>query len=230
MNVLERKFDRNETKKNFKKVAGIYNLWSRLTESKAARKVIELAKIKGDEDVLEIACGTGVVFEEIVKRNPSGYSVGVDLSPDMLLKARKRLKNYKNSRFELKEGDVLNLDFKEQLFDIVINNFMVDLMPEDNFDSIAKKFFELLKPGGIVVISTFSFGKKKVNRFWLWVAKKFPDLLTGCRPVSFIQHLKKAGFEIETSVEISQNTFPSEVIKARKNVPPDKIPFKQNHS
>ncbi len=230
MNVLERKFDRNETKKNFKKVAGIYNLWSRLTESKAARKVIELTGIKGDEDVLEIACGTGVVFEEIVKRNPSGYTVGVDLSPDMLVKARKRLKNYKNARFELKEGDVLNLDFKEQLFDVVINNFMVDLMPAEKFDIIAKKFFELLKPGGIVVISTFSFGKKKVNRFWLWVAKKFPDLLTGCRPVSFKEHLLKAGFEIETSVEISQNTFPSEVIKARKNVPPDKIPSKPNYS
>ena len=43
-----------------------------------------------------------------------------------------------------------------------------------------------------------------------------PDLLTGCRPVSFKENLLKAGFKIEKSIEISQNTFPSEVIKAIK--------------
>ncbi len=54
------------------------------------------------------------------------------------------------------------------------------------------------------------------NKFWLWVAQKIPYLLTGCRPVSFKENLIKAGFTIEKSVEISQNTFPSEVIKAKK--------------
>ncbi len=108
------------------------------------------------------------------------------------------------------------MGLENNFFDLVINNFMIDLMPEETFDKIAQEFYRVLKPGGIVVISIFSFGKKRVNKFWLWVADNFPELLTGCRPVSFTTHLIKAGFKIENEIELSQNTFPSLVIKAQK--------------
>ncbi len=216
MKVLEREFDIAETKKNFKKVVWFYNFWSWLTESKAAKIVINLADIKGNEAFIEIACGTGIVFETIVKRNPGGRNIGIDLSPSMLEKAKKRLHNVKNANYELIEGDVLNLPFKDNEFDVLVNNFMVDLMPVETFDKISEEFCRVLRPGGVVVISTFSFGYKKVHRFWYWVAKSFPDLLTGCRPVSYKEYLIKAGFVIEKDLKISQNTFPSEIIKARK--------------
>ncbi len=216
MEILERTLDKTKTIKSFKKVVWFYDLWSRLTESKAAREVIRLSDIKGSEKILEIACGTGVLFEQIVRRNPNGTNIGIDLSPDMLNKARKRLQK-NTGKFELIEGDALQLDFEDNTFDSVVNNFMVDLMPVATFDNIANEFHRVLKPGGTVVISTFSFGKKKINSFWLWIAKHFPDLLTGCRPVSFKTYLENAGFSITEVVEVSQNTFPSEVIKAKKN-------------
>jgi len=216
MKVLERKLDKTRTISNYRKVIWFYNFWSWLTESKAAKKVIEFADIKDSETILEVACGTGIVFEQIVKRNPGGVNVGIDLSPDMLRKSKQRLNKIRNVNYELKEGDALNLEFTDNSFDAVINNFMVDLMPSDTFDKIALEFYRVSKPNGKVVVSTFSFGKKKVNKFWGWVATHFPDLLTGCRPVSFKENLIKAGFVIEKSIEISQNTFPSEIIKAKK--------------
>lgn len=215
MKVLERKLDKPKTKKSYKRVVWFYDIWSWLTESKAAKKVIDLAEIEDGKRILEVACGTGVVFEQIVQRNPNGENIGIDLSPDMLDKARVRLKT-ETGNFELKEGDALNLDFDDNTFDIVINNFMVDLMPQKSFDKIAQEFYRVLKPKGVLVISTFSFGKKAVNKIWLWIAKYFPNLLTGCRPVSFKENLIKAGFSIEKDLEISQNTFPSEIIKAKK--------------
>ena len=216
MEVLKRKLDTNKTKTNYGKVVWFYDFWSWLTESKAAMSVIKFSEIKDGETVLEVACGTGVVFELIVKQNPNGENIGIDLSPDMLNKAKKRLKKLKSNHYEFREGDVLKLDFNDNSCDLVVNNFMVDLMPFATFDKIAEEFYRVTKPDGRVVISTFSFGKKKINKFWFWVAKKFPDILTGCRPVSFKENLVKAGFEIEKSIEISQNTFPSEIIKARK--------------
>ncbi len=216
MEILERTLDKAKTKKSFKKVVWFYDFWSRLTESKAAREVIRLSDIKGSEKILEIACGTGVLFEQIVHRNPNGTNIGIDLSPDMLNKARKRLRK-NTGKFKLMEGDALQLDFEDNTFDIVVNNFMVDLMPVAAFDNIANEFHRVLKPGGTVVISTFSFGKKKINGIWPWIAKHFPDLLTGCRPVSFKTYLENAGFSITEIVEVSQNTFPSEVIKAKKH-------------
>ncbi|MBD3223930.1 MAG: methyltransferase domain-containing protein [Caldithrix sp.] len=216
MKVLKRKLDKTKTKKSYKKVVWFYNFWSWLTESKAAKKVIDLAEIEDRKSVLEVACGTGVVFELIVHRNPNGENIGIDLSPDMLSKARKRVKK-ESGNFELREGDALNLDFNDKTFDILINNFMVDLMPEETFDKIAQEFHRVLKPQGVLAISTFSFGEKRVNKIWLWVAKHFPGLLTGCRPVSFKTNLIKAGFSIEQDIEVSQNTFPSEVLKVIKH-------------
>ena len=138
------------------------------------------------------------------------------ISPDMLKKAKKKLTKNNRTNYELKEGNALHLDFEDNYFDCVVNNFMVDLMPSDTFDKISEEFYRVTKPNGKVIVSTFSFGKKKINKFWVWTAKKFPGLLTGCRPVSFKENLISAGFKIEVSIEISQNTFPSEIIKAIK--------------
>ena len=218
MKVLNRKLDRSKTKKDFKKVAWFYDFWSWLTESKAATYVIEFADIKDNKIVLEVACGTGTVFEMIVQKNPNGKNIGIDLSPEMLEKARRKLQKAKRSNFELKEGDTLHLDFEDNYFDYVINNFMVDLMPEESFDAIASEFYRVLKPNGLAVISSFAFGEKRINKFWYWLAKKAPGLLTGCRPVSFEENLLRAGFSIENKISISQNTFPSEIIKSRKKV------------
>ncbi len=216
MKILEREFDRHKIKTEYKKLVWIYDFWSWLTERKTAKYVIKFAEIQNGERILEVACGTGIVFEKIVKKNPDGQNIGIDLSPTMLKKAEKRMKKAKQSNCKLEEGDVFNLIFKDNEFDLVVNNYMIDLMPLNTFDKIAEEFYRITKAKGIVVVSTFSFGKKKINAFWFWLAKKFPKVLTGCRPVSFKENLLRAGFVIEDSIEISQNTFPSEVIKARK--------------
>lgn len=219
MEILERELNKEKTKDSYRKVAWFYNFWSRLTESKAAIMVLKLADIKDGQKILEVACGTGLVFKRIVSQNPNGQNIGIDLSPEMLRRSKKALQKSKSTNFELKEGDVLNLDFPDNSFDILVNNFMVDLMPEESFDKIASEFYRVLNPDGIAVISNFSFGKKRINKFWLMVAKKAPGLLTGCRPVTFKDNLIGAGFIIEKDLELSQNTWPSEVIKARKSTP-----------
>lgn len=216
MKVLERKGNEEQTQKDFKKVIWIYDFWSGLTETKAIKKVLELAMIKNGDKVLDVACGMGSLLKEIVIINPDGKNIGIDLSPDMLDKARKKLSHINIDNVELLNGKATNLDFPDDSFDVVVNSYLVDLMPVAQFDLVASEFYRVLKNEGTAVIATFSFGTKRIHRFWYWVAKKFPQLLTGCRPVSFKTNLINAGFEIETNLQISQNTFPSEIIKVRK--------------
>jgi ubiquinone/menaquinone biosynthesis C-methylase UbiE len=216
MKVLERDFDESRIKKEFKQVVWMYDLWGWLTERKATLKVLKLAEINNGISILDVACGTGEMLQKMVKLNPDGKNIGIDLSSDMLIKAKERLNKLKSGNFDLQEGNVLSLDFPDNSFDLLINNYMVDLMPVETFDKIAAEFYRVLKPDGKLVMSTFSFGTKSIHRFWFWVAKQFPRLLTGCRPVSFKDYLVEAGFEIEQEMEISQNTFPSQIIKAGK--------------
>ena len=214
--ILNRKLDFDKTLANYRKVLWFYDFWSRLTESKAFKKVIELADVKDNQSIIEIGCGTGRLFDKIVNKNPNGHNIGLDLSPDMLHKAKLRLQKTGLRNYALREANILDLNEKYDSFDLLINNFMIDLMPESAFDNIANEFFRLLKPNGIALISTFSFGYKRIHRFWFWIAEHAPDLLTGCRPVTFKNYLEKAGFEIIDIYQISQNTFPTEIIKVKK--------------
>lgn len=216
MEVLMRDFDPEKIKKNFAKVAWVYDFWAWLTESKSTKRVIELCEVNDGCKILDVAVGTGMLFEKLVSLNPNGTNIGIDLSPVMLEKAKKRMEKGKHKNYLLQQGDALSLEFKVESFDILINNFMIDLMPTEYFDKIISEFYRVLKADGITVISTFSFGYKSIHRLWYRMAKNFPDLLTGCRPVSIKENLKNAGFAIEHDEQISQNTFPSEIVKARK--------------
>lgn len=214
-NPLKRRFEEQTVKDAYAAVAWFYNSWSRMTESRAAGTVLELARIKNGERILEVAVGTGLVFAEIVKRNQHGINAGLDLSESMLQRAEKRMKNIPKDRYELHIGNAFKLPFNSQHFDLLINNFMLDLLPEQDFVTVLTEFKRVLKPGGRIVVSTMTFGRKWYNRTWHLVANYLPSLLTGCRPIAIGPYLMQVGYDIVDSVYISQNTFPSEVTTAR---------------
>jgi ubiquinone/menaquinone biosynthesis C-methylase UbiE len=214
--ILSRNISKDNLRRTYSKIAKLYDFWSCITESNAAKKVLELAQIMDGEQVLEVAVGTGLVFEEIVKRNGKGKSIGLDLSPSMLSRAKRRLKKYGRKSFYLQIGNAYQLPFKANTFDLVVNNFMFDLLPEKDFIPVLLEFNRVLKPSGRVVISAMTFGIKKYNKIWYWIAKNFPSILTGCRPVSLHDYLPKAGFSEVKMETLSQFTFPTEVILAHK--------------
>jgi len=74
----------------YDRLARIYEVWARLTESRARRRVMALARPAAGERVLEVACGTGVQLAALARANPGGETIGVDLSRAMLAQARAR--------------------------------------------------------------------------------------------------------------------------------------------
>ncbi len=54
----------------YRRIAPSYDLWARLTESRARDRCLELAAIRNGEEVLEVAVGTGLAFERILAVNP----------------------------------------------------------------------------------------------------------------------------------------------------------------
>lgn len=212
--VLPRTFQADVVQKDYSRVAWFYDFWSWLTESKAAKQGLLMAQIENGETILEVAVGTGLVFEEIIKRNKTGMNVGIELSPSMLLKALRRIEKTSSGSFYLQYGNALRLPFKSDHFDLIINNYMLDLLPQQDFEPVLSEFKRVLKPSGRIVISTMAHGEKWFNEFWTRIAARFPGALTGCRPVSMRSYLEAAGFlNIEVS-NLSQNTFPSEVLRA----------------
>ena len=202
---------------HYRSAAPIYDLWARLTESKAATIAFEMARVKPGQTVLEVAVGTGLFFARLVAANPTGRNEGVELSPAMLSRAQARLDAMGTDNCHLQTGDARQLPFPEATFDLLVNNYMLDLLPEEDFGPVLAGFARVLKPKGRLVLSTMAPGPRWYHRAWGSLAKAFPALLTGCRPIAIGSHLSAAGFAIEQQLFVSQNTFPSEVTLARKS-------------
>ena len=209
------KLSKNDVRRRYARLSRIYDFWGFLTESKAVKKALQLAHIQNGESVLEVAVGTGNVFEQIVCMNSNGRNEGIDLSPEMLTRAKERLKKY-HSDYSLKVADAYSLPYPDGTFDLVINNYMFDLLPEEDFSRVLLEFKRVLKPGGRMVITSMTPGRRWYSRIWDWMVSKAPNILEGCRPISLKQDAEQSGFRNIHEEYVSQFSFPSLIIYAEK--------------
>jgi ubiquinone/menaquinone biosynthesis C-methylase UbiE len=214
--ILARTFKPQATTTQFAAVAWFYDLWALLTETRAVCRALELAQIQDNRSILEVAVGTGELFAQIVARNPHGRNEGIDLSPAMLARARGRLQQIPSKAYKLQQGSAYELPYEDGAFDLLFNTYMLDLLPEQDFPKVLAEFRRVLKPGGKMVLVSFGFGLHWFNRFWYWLAKVFPALLTNCRPVRMSQAAPMVGFHDLHVEHLSQNTFPSDIVVAEK--------------
>ena len=197
-------------------LAKIYDIWGNLTESKARIRALELAEIQDGQNILEVAVGTGLAFREIVKRNPNGTNIGIDVSAGMLQKARKRLGKLANANYALILGSAFNLDVEDHQIDLLMNNYMFDLIPYDQMHAVFLGFKRVLKKGGKLVMVNMTVGKKFGSGIYDLAYRISPKLMGGCRGVRLSERLQKHGFDVKLREYYQQLGFPSEVILAQK--------------
>ncbi len=213
--LLPREFSRDSVSASYSKVAWFYGMWRLLTESKVARRVLTLADIQNGEKVIEVAVGTGIMFADVARRNPHGVNEGVDLTSAMLEVAARHLSDVPGTHLNLVQASAYDLPYAADTFDVLLNNYMLDMLPEEDFVRVLAEFRRVIKPDGRVVIAAFGFGSRFYHSFWYWLARHFPALLTGCRPVRLQHSLAAAGFRIIRREQVSQNTFPSTILSAK---------------
>lgn len=212
--MLEARIRKDEVSGLYRKIAPVYDLWARLTETRARDRCLKLASIQDGESILEVAVGTGLAFEKILKANPSGRNEGIDLSQAMLDRARKRAANSGSSNYRLSIGDAYALDFPGHEFDVLFNNYMFDLLPETDFPAVLNEFKRVLRPGGRLVLVNMTRGEHPYNRIWERIYSINPAWLGGCRGIQMLPLVERCGFVNATREFVSQMSFPSEVIRA----------------
>lgn len=213
---MDAKLTKDQVRKAYRVHASTYDIWSNLTESKARQRCLEVADIKDGESVLEVAVGTGVLFEKILLLNPTGRNEGIDLTEEMLSRARARVHKSGKSNYVLKIGDAYHLQYPDNSFDLIMNNYMFDLIPEKDFRAILSELKRVLRKGGRIVLVNMTKGPHWFNAVWEWLYKIRPSLLGGCRGIELSPYLEKVGFEKVVREYLTQMIFPSEVIYGMK--------------
>jgi ubiquinone/menaquinone biosynthesis C-methylase UbiE len=201
----------------YTRLAPVYEAWARLTEARPRRRVLELAAPREGEAVLEVATGTGAQLVELARRNPSGRTVGVELAEGMLVQNRKRLAEAGlEQRVELVPASALELPFEDRSFDLVVNSYMLDLLPRDDIPRALAEFRRTLRPGGRIVLSNMTVGERRRHRVWDALYARGVNLTANCRGVLAAPVLEGLGFEDVRREFVSQCSFPTEIVAARK--------------
>lgn len=197
------------------RIAWIYDVWAHLTERRARERCLELAAVRDGEAILEVAVGTGLMFRELVHANPHGVTEGIDLTPAMLARAEKKVSGLPG-RHRLRVGDATRLPFEDGTFDLLVNNYMFDLLPEELFGPVLSEFARVLKPGGRMVLVDMATSTAPSARIYEWIYRLHPPLLGGCRGVAIASHAERAGFRDVRTEHLAQLGFPSELVEARR--------------
>ncbi len=113
--------------------------------------VLDRIRWRGDEDVLDVGCGTGGYFEVIMERAPRGNLIASDLSLGMLMSAADKIGE---SNIELVNGDVESLPFADGSFDVVLANHMLYHVPD--IDRAIREIKRVLRPDGVLIAATNS--------------------------------------------------------------------------
>lgn len=116
---------------------------------KRAEQVVNEAKIKPGDKVLDVACGTGVLARAAAERTGyNGFVTGLDLNPGMLAVAENISPGIK-----WLEGKAEDLPWEDHSFDVVISQF--GLMFFEDKQAALREMFRVLKPEGRLVVAVF---------------------------------------------------------------------------
>ena len=214
--TLDANVSQTEIAEIYDSLSKTYDIWGNLTESRARKRALELAEIKNGQHILEVAAGTGLAFYEIVKRNPDGTNIGVDISEGMLKRAEKRLRKLSGVNYEIKIGNAFRLEEEDEHFDVLINNYMFDLISFNQMDAVLKEFKRVLKKKGKLVIVNMTVGENFGSKIYDFLYRLSPKMMGGCRGIRLSKKLQEHGFDVKLRKYYQQLLFPSEVILARK--------------
>ncbi len=119
--------------------AGVANPW-------------ELGRLAPGERVLDLGSGAGtdsLIAAQMV--GEKGHVTGIDMTPQMLAKARAAAAEMGASNVEFVESEAESLPFPDESFDVVISNGVIDLVPDK--DAVFAELFRVLAPGGRIQIA-----------------------------------------------------------------------------
>jgi SAM-dependent methyltransferase len=166
-----------------------------------------LASLREGETVLDLGSGAGFdCFLAARAVGPSGRVIGLDMTPEMLEKARENARkgNYENVEFRL--GEIENLPAPDNSVDAVISNCVINLSTAK--EKVFSEAYRVLQPGGRVMISDLVLSRDLPEGVARSIAAYAGCIAGAIRKDDYLRLMEKAGFREVRVVQESRYEFP----------------------
>ena len=170
---------------------------------------IALASLREGEVVLDLGSGAGFdCFLAASQVGKTGKVIGIDMTAEMLDRARENARkgNFDNVEFRL--GEIENLPVGDHQVDIIISNCVINLSP--NKKRVFKEAFRALRPGGRLMVSDIVLLKELPEEIKNSVAAYVGCIAGATTKEKYLETIQAAGFE-ETKV-LGEAAFPTELL------------------
>ncbi|OGX19158.1 MAG: arsenite S-adenosylmethyltransferase [Omnitrophica WOR_2 bacterium RBG_13_44_8b] len=155
---------------------------------------VAIASLKEGDVVLDLGSGAGFdAFLAAKKVGKTGRVVGVDMTPEMLERARSNAKKGGFDNVEFRSGEIEKLPVEDSVIDVIISNCVINLSPDK--ETVFKEAFRVLKSGGRLMVSDLVLAKDLPKQI-----KESVEAYVGClagaiKKDAYLGFIKQAGFE-----------------------------------
>jgi len=190
---------------------------------------VALASLKEGETILDLGSGAGLdCFLAANKVGEKGRVIGVDMTPEMIDKARENARKSKYKNVEFRLGEIENLPVADNSIDVIISNCVINLSP--NKRRVFEEAFRALKPGGRLMISDLVLLEELPE-----VIKRNVEAYIGCLSGAimkdeYVEIMKEAGFqevriieETHFPIECMVNDPTVKAVMKNSNIPVKKV-------
>ena len=207
----------DRTRRVYDRVAAVYPLSTMFFHSRAHRSVLDLSGIRDGMRVLEVATGSGEMFRRLVRANRSGYTVGVDLSPNMAARTQKRASHeFPESRAHCQAVDARHMPFRDHVFDAVVCCYLLELLSGEDILRTVGEFHRVLRHKGLLALILIGQDTPMFNRIYKVLGTLAPAFWGRQVERRVPEMIQAAEFRILRDKVVRQSFYPSRVLVARK--------------
>jgi len=164
---------------------------------------LAFAQLREGETVIDLGSGGGFdCFLAVRQVGASGKVVGVDMTPEMIEKARDNAERGRYENVDFRLGELEHLPVRDGEADVLISNCVINLVPDKN--QVFAEAFRALRPGGRISVSDMV-----LLRPWPQGVRKTAESYAACLAGAvlkdeYLEAIRKAGFEdVEVAAESS---------------------------
>lgn len=188
---------------SFKVLTPLYDVFFKLTmrEELFKRRLIEQAKIRSGQRVLDLGCGTGTLTIMVKKAHPDTEVVGLDGDPQVLEIARRKA-NEAGAPIKFDEGMAYKLPYPDNSFDRVLSSLVFHHLATQDKESTLAEIYRVLRPNGELHLVDFGEPQGFYAKSVSWLIRRFErvdDNIRGRIPEMFMQ----AKFSVAKTSEFS---------------------------